>query len=495
MSHPFSPARIRFGGYGKDGDRVVWARFWTGGPGSPSVVVPVSDLSTGSIELWRKFGDHGFVLTPADKQAILKKVQPYPGKPLFSVVQSIGWHQGYVTPSKVFGAPSYTVERQFGGLDLAKYRSSGSLSHWQKNVLSLYMGNSRLMFAVLCALAGPVLEILGVGSFGVQLFGPSSIGKTIALIVGGSVWGCRVGASSHLGFLATWSTTPEGVETYGREHKDCFLPVDETRLAGNDRQLGNLVSKFIMRLAQGTTKNSLIRVGSGDWRLVYLGSSNLSLAEMFAAAGLDFDDAYRVRFPDIPADAGRGLGVFEDLHGSPDAADFANELRTRAITHFGTASEHFLEPLARDRRDRFDWLRSGLQRAVARYRDAYPVSSAADGRVADNFARVFALVYWPSTTASSAGAGRRYAGPSAAVSLRTNAGPPRAARSSTRSLLCARISLPTLFASVRCLIRRSPMTSSIGRLASFISIGTVRSNTYCQPRCWITCLEHSAPST
>jgi len=101
-----------------------------------------------------------------------------------------------------------------------------------------------------------------------------------------------------------------------------------------------------MRLAQGTPKNRLIRAGSGDWRLVYLGSSNLSLAEMFATADLNFDDAYRVRFPDIPADAGRGLGVFEDIHGFPDGADFAKQLHTKAITYFGIASDYFLERLA-----------------------------------------------------------------------------------------------------------------------------------------------------
>jgi putative DNA primase/helicase len=242
----------------------------------------------------------------------------------------------------------------------------------------------------MCAFAGPLLEILGIGSFGFQLFGPTSIGKTIALIVGGSVWGCRVGASSQLGFLETWATTPEGVERYGRTHKDAFLGLDETRSAGTDREIGKLVATFIMRLAQGTTKNRLVAMGQGDWQLVYLGSSNLSLAEIFFAAELVFDDAYRVRFPDIPGDAGRGYGVFENIHGRSDAGTFAKELQARACTYFGTASEAYLERLAKDRHYRRDWLVTGLRLAMARYRALVPVGSAADGRITDLFAVVYA---------------------------------------------------------------------------------------------------------
>jgi putative DNA primase/helicase len=230
----------------------------------------------------------------------------------------------------VFGPPPCIIERDFGDLDLRKYRSAGTLAQWQDQVLLLCAGNSRLMFAIMCAFAGPLLGILGIGSFGFQLFGPTSIGKTIVLIVGGSVWGCRVGASSQLGFLETWATTQEGVERYGRTHKDSLLGLDETRSAGTDREVGKLIATFIMRLAQGTTKNRLVVMGQGDWRSVYLGSSNLSLVEAFLAAGLLFDDAYRVRFPDIRGDAGHGYGAFENIHGRADAGTFAKELQARA---------------------------------------------------------------------------------------------------------------------------------------------------------------------
>src|SRR5439155_3217180 len=95
-------------------------------------------------------------------------------------------------------------------------------------------------------------------------------------------------------------------------------------------------------------------------------------------------------FPDIMADAGCGLGVFDNIHGFPDAAAFAKELRTRATTYFGAAADAYLRRLALDRHLRLDWLVNGSQRAMARYRAMSPADSAADGRIADNFAVVYA---------------------------------------------------------------------------------------------------------
>jgi putative DNA primase/helicase len=400
MAHPFSSSEIWFDGYGIGAARDVWARFWLGGPGSPAVITPVAELNAGSSELWRRFGATGLYLEPGDKKQILQKIKPFSGDSYrFKIVNSLGWSLGYVTPTKVFGAPPCLTERNFGDLDLRKYRVSGTLEQWQDKVLPLCTGNSRPMFAIICAFVGPlleILEILGIGSFGFQLFGPSSIGKTIVLIVGGSVWGCRTGPSAHLGFLETWSSTLEGVQRYPLMHNDGFLLLDETRLAGADRELGKLVPTFIMRLAEGVGKNRLVPVSGGsslpwgDWQLVYLGSSNLSLVEIFTAAGMDFDDAYRVRFPDIPADVGCGYGVFEDIHGFENAAEFAKELHARACTYFGAASEHYLERLAKDRHDRSAWLVSGLKLAMQRYRAMASAGSAVDDRISDNFAVVYA---------------------------------------------------------------------------------------------------------
>ena len=66
MSYPFPPTQIEFDGYGIDAARAVWARLRLGEASSPSVIVPVADINVGSLELWRRFGDLGILLSPAD---------------------------------------------------------------------------------------------------------------------------------------------------------------------------------------------------------------------------------------------------------------------------------------------------------------------------------------------------------------------------------------------------------------------------------------------
>jgi putative DNA primase/helicase len=53
-----------------------------------------------------------------------------------------------------------------------------------------------------------------------------------------------------------------------------------------------------------------------------------------------------VRIIDLPADAGKGLGVFENIHGAASAAEFANTLKAAALRHYGVAGDAFLREIA-----------------------------------------------------------------------------------------------------------------------------------------------------
>jgi uncharacterized protein (DUF927 family) len=83
-----------------------------------------------------------------------------------------------------------------------------------------------------------------------------------------------------------------------------------------------------------------------------------------------------VRVIDIPADAGAGLGLFEDLHGFPSADAFARHLKTASAEHYGTAARAFLEEVTRDP--------ERVITAVATHRDAFVAEHCpidADGQV------------------------------------------------------------------------------------------------------------------
>jgi uncharacterized protein (DUF927 family) len=87
-----------------------------------------------------------------------------------------------------------------------------------------------------------------------------------------------------------------------------------------------------------------------SWRLLFLSSGELGLAEHVRTAGskATVKGGANVRLINIPADAGKGMGIFEEIHGSSDAARFAKELATSSKRYYGTALPAFLRCLMND---------------------------------------------------------------------------------------------------------------------------------------------------
>src|SRR5262249_12198238 len=83
-----------------------------------------------------------------------------------------------------------------------------------------------------------------------------------------------------------------------------------------------------------------------------LSSGEIGLADKIAEdRGRQARVGMDVRLIDLEADAGRGFGVFEDLHCSSSAAEFADALRHGALTSYGTAGPAFVEVLAANFQD------------------------------------------------------------------------------------------------------------------------------------------------
>ena len=97
------------------------------------------------------------------------------------------------------------------------------------------------------------------------------------------------------------------------------------------------------------TKSIAIRKAL-NWRTVVLSTGEVSLdakirendIAQFSMAG------QAVRFVDIPADAGAGMGLFENLHGFESPGQFARALQESAMTNYGHAANEFIEFLIED---------------------------------------------------------------------------------------------------------------------------------------------------
>lgn len=264
---------------------------------------------------------------------------------LIRCVPTMGWHNGvYVLPGASFGQSVEEVTLQTPSPDTL-FRVKGSLEEWQRHVGRYCVGNSRLMFATCAGIAAPLLHLCGLEGGGVHFMGNSSIGKSVLLLVAGSVAG---GGAN--GFLRRWRATDNALESVALEHNDALLCLDE---------IGQVASRvaaetsYMLANGQGkarATKDGLVRP-LAEWRLLFLSNGELSLEQKIQEEGRRYMAGQAVRVLDIPADAECGHGIFEVLHGFTDGKAFAEHLHRASIAFFGTPLRAFLTHAVADMQD------------------------------------------------------------------------------------------------------------------------------------------------
>jgi len=215
------------------------------------------------------------------------------------------------------------------------FRVRHDVPAWRERIGALCVGNSRLVFAVACAFAGPMLRLAGMESGGFHFRGDSSSGKTTALRLAASVYG---GAS----YLQRWRTTDNALEAIAAQHCDSTLILDE--LAQVE---GKVAGECAYMLANEQSKARATRNGAPrarlSWRLLFLSAGELGLADHMAEGMKRARTGQEVRMADIAADAGAGMGAFECIHDFAGPAAFASHLTREAQACYGAPGRAFIE--------------------------------------------------------------------------------------------------------------------------------------------------------
>ncbi len=311
---------------------------------------------------------------------------------LVRIVDRVGWHgRAYVLPRETLGDDGgerilFQSEAQTEGT----FDQRGTLDQWRERVGRLCVGNSRLTFAASCAFAGPLLAwAAGTDGGGFHFMGDSSCGKTTALRVAASVWGGR-------DYLQRWRATDNGLEGMAAQHSDGLLCLDE--LAQLDAKVAG---ESAYMLANGQGKSRAGRTGAARprlaWRLLFLSAGEIGLAEHMSEANKRTRAGQELRMIDLPAEAGAGLGIFEELHGQASGGALSQHLTRTAETTFGTVGRAWLEHLTGNT--------EGLARTLRERMDATEaklVPESAAGQV-QRVGRRFALVAVVGELATEAG--------------------------------------------------------------------------------------------
>jgi len=290
---------------------------------------------------------------------------------VFATTCRPGWHESgaFVLPGRTIGSDKVRYQASAKGQNLFSVR--GSLEGWKIEVAAKCQGNPVLTLAIGCALAGPLLSLVGVLGGGVHLVGDSSSGKSLAQLIGSSVWG-DPGI-----FAASWDMTKGGLEIEASSRNDTMLPLDEIKRADPKR-----VQEMAYSLANGQGKGTMTRDrearGKLSWRLLALSSGERSLSEHAAISGNAAHAGAELRMVDVNAGT-RTHRAFDELHGL-EGADFHRQLTVAVGANHGHIGPAFVEKLlASDDRP-------GLLEDFAGIRAQFVEDNAQAGRVADRFA-------------------------------------------------------------------------------------------------------------
>ena len=149
------------------------------------------------------------------------------------------------------------------------------------------------------------------------------------------------------------------------------------------------------------------------WRLLYLSSGEMSLADKIGEDGRGRKETagQRVRVVEVPTDTGVH-GLFENPHDVPDAAQFAKRLAGAAKTYYGAPARAFIAAVSGDLEKTNGFIRQGVQAfidgrklegasgQVKRVCERFGIAAAA-GELAINLG----IVPWPKGEAIKAAAG------------------------------------------------------------------------------------------
>ena len=252
-------------------------------------------------------------------------------------VETLGWHENvYIRPDKIYGDQKEEKivfqGRVLGNVDLQQ----GTLKEWQENIGRYIEGNSVLYASACMALVGPILRLMNEENLVLHFFGASTIGKSTALKVACSVAGTSCGS---------WRTTDNAAESLAKNANDGLLVLDE--LGEVDARSADNMAYM---LGNGYGKARASKLGEAKpiakFRLAALSSGEIGLSHKLSYLGKGLQAGQAVRFIEIPADAGKGDGIFDQIHGFRSSKDLAVYLNTITSQFTGSVLNEWLRILS-----------------------------------------------------------------------------------------------------------------------------------------------------
>ncbi|MBY6054952.1 DUF927 domain-containing protein [Leisingera daeponensis] len=215
---------------------------------------------------------------------------------------------GFMHPNGVYDRVSGPQFRLLEGSRIEVVKAKGSLAGWTEGgeeALKYADTNFYWPLGLISGFAGPLLGILEWHPCGFSLSGLTSKGKTMAQLMGSTVWGSP---DPGRGVLFTANTTGNAMEDLAVRGTDSFLAMDEIGAMSDKRALASI----LFALSTGRTKSRKSGPGRGltegdNFRPFAVLSSEHGMKNEISGAGDKYRGGLAVRFPDIDVSEGEDI--------------------------------------------------------------------------------------------------------------------------------------------------------------------------------------------
>lgn len=385
--------------------------------------LPTGDLLGDGVEPVKKLSDNGLRVggfkAAKHLMTYLRNLNP---DTRVRTVYALGWHdfgnpnqhpdkrpRAFLWPDGYISGPhSEQMRLHHSVKQLNSAACAGTLEEWQREIAALCVDNSRLAFAVSCGFAAPMMTLLERPTVGFNIFGDTSTGKSTSAHLAASVFG-RPKDPERGDYLQAWRSTDNGMEAIARAYSGYLLAIDELKQIAPQ-----IVQDAVYMLGNERAKARATVTGDAralsTWRLLYLSTGEITVRQHMAEVNKKPDPGVSVRLIELPADPGKGLGVFDTLHDYAHGKALSDQLKAMCSRYYGTPGRAFVERLCNEWPKVAAKVRDGITRFVREHvpADASPeVSRAADAfavvAVAGELASRWGVTGWSSANDDSQG--------------------------------------------------------------------------------------------
>ena len=241
-------------------------------------------------------------------EAIVKHAAGQPPRFQCEYVGKSGWQDdfsAYATKDAVITRER--MERRLlpprqEGRPAPEKKYAGDLESWVREVSTPCCHARIAVFMLAVGFTPPLLELLNMPSFGINLFGPAKKGKSTFLLAANSIYGAQVEAD-----LMNFAMTPAAMGEACRMHNSALLPLNEAGLIrGERKQAYKVLRSCIFQLAEGReyirhSKSTFATAADlSKYYLNFTSTAEHPMSFYAAEAGQLQDDGELARCVDVP---------------------------------------------------------------------------------------------------------------------------------------------------------------------------------------------------